>query len=72
MSSILLGMIGAGIAAAGAGIGIGILAGKTVEGVSRQPEAQGRLMAILWVGAALIEGLALIVVIFSFFIKPVA
>ncbi|MBL8992247.1 MAG: ATP synthase F0 subunit C [Spirochaetia bacterium] len=72
MGSLLVGMIGAGLAVAGAGIGIGILAGKTVEGVSRQPEAQGKLMGIMWIGAALIEGLALIVVIFSFFIKPVA
>lgn len=69
MGTISLAAVGAGLAVVGAGIGIGILAGKTVEGVARQPEAQGKLMGVFFIAAALIEGLAIIAVIFSFFIK---
>ena len=37
------GAIGYGLAAIGPGIGIGILVGKTVEGMARQPEMAGAL-----------------------------
>ena len=43
------------IAMAGVGIGIGFNAGKTVEGTARQPEAQGSLLKVMLVGAALTE-----------------
>ena len=36
--------IAAGLAALGASIGIGLIVSRTVEGVSRQPEARGPLM----------------------------
>jgi len=50
--------IGAGLAAIGCiggGLGTGNAAGKAVEGVSRQPEASGKILSTLIVGAALSE-----------------
>ena len=50
--------IGGGIAmlsAIGMGLGIGGATGKAVEGISRQPEAQGSILKTLLVGAALAE-----------------
>jgi F-type H+-transporting ATPase subunit c len=58
-----IGLIGAGLSAGlsvlGAGIGIGILAGKALEGMARQPEAAGTLRTTMLIAAALIEGMAL-------------
>ncbi len=55
-----LAAIGAGIAAIGAGIGIGKAAASTVEAIARQPEVKDDLRANLILGAALIEGVALL------------
>ncbi len=52
--------IGAGLAAIGAGIGIGKTAASTVEAIARQPEVKDDLRANLILGAALIEGVALL------------
>ena len=43
----------------GAGVGIGIATGKAVEGVARQPEAQGKIMTTLIIGSALAEATAI-------------
>ncbi|GKX64942.1 ATP synthase F0 subunit C [Inconstantimicrobium mannanitabidum] len=54
--------LGAGIAVLtgfGAGIGLGIATGKAVEGVSRQPEASGKITSTLLIGGALAEGTAI-------------
>jgi F-type H+-transporting ATPase subunit c len=54
--------IGAGIAVLtgiGAGIGIGIATGKAVEGISRQPEASGKIQSMTILGAALAEATAI-------------
>jgi len=50
--------IGAGLAAIGCiggGLGTGNAAGKAVEGVSRQPEASGKILSTMIIGAALSE-----------------
>ena len=52
--------VGYGLAAIGPGIGIGIIVGKTIEGVARQPELAGRLQVLMWIGIAFTEALALI------------
>ena len=39
-------MIGYGLAAIGPGIGIGLIFAAYINGVARQPEAQGRLQTI--------------------------
>jgi F-type H+-transporting ATPase subunit c len=52
-------IIGYGIGTLGPGIGVGFLVGKTVEGISRQPEAAGAVRPLMFIGAALVEALAL-------------
>jgi F-type H+-transporting ATPase subunit c len=46
---------GAGGGAAGAGAGIGMLFGKVVESVARQPEMKDEIASIQWLGFALTE-----------------
>lgn len=55
-----VGTIGYGLSAIGAGIGVGIVVGKTIESVARQPELQGRLQVLMFIGIAFTEALAFI------------
>src|SRR4029453_592185 len=52
-------IIGYGLGTLGPGIGIGFLVGKTVEGISRQPEAARQVRTLMFIGLALVEALAL-------------
>ncbi|WP_430593423.1 ATP synthase F0 subunit C [Humidisolicoccus flavus] len=61
-----LNTIGYGLAAIGPGIGVGIVAGKTVEGIARQPEIGGRLQVTMFLGIAFAELLGLIGAAFYF------
>ena len=65
-------VIGAALAVIGAGIGVGYIGGKAMEGISRQPEAMGDIRANMLIMAALIEGIAFVAIIFSFFISAPA
>lgn len=47
------------LACAGAGISMGLATGKAAEAVSRQPEASGKINAILLLGLALTESTAI-------------
>ncbi|MCW6087139.1 MULTISPECIES: ATP synthase F0 subunit C [Clostridium] len=63
--------LGAGIAALaciGAGIGTGKATGKAVEGVSRQPEASGKIMSTLVIGSAFSEATAIYGLIIALFL----
>ncbi len=64
-----LGALTYGLAAIGPGVGIGIIFGKTIESIARQPEAAGRVTGLMWIGFALTESLALIGIAVPFFIK---
>lgn len=55
-----------GLAAIGPGIGLGILFGKTIEGVGRQPEAAASLQTLMYIGLAFIEILALLGIVVGF------
>jgi F-type H+-transporting ATPase subunit c len=57
-----------GLAAIGPGIGIGILMGKSVEAMARQPEAAGLVRGTMFIGIGLIEALALFGLMLSFII----
>ena len=57
-----------GLAAIGPGIGIGILMGKSVEAMARQPEAAGIVRGTMFIGIGIIEALALFGIVFSFII----
>lgn len=50
-----LAVIGYGLAAIGPGIGLGILFGKTIESMARQPEMSGQLRSLMFIGLAFIE-----------------
>jgi len=58
--------MGYGLAAIGPGIGIGIVVGKAIEGIARQPEATGVLRANMFLGIAFTEALALIGLVAGF------
>jgi F-type H+-transporting ATPase subunit c len=58
--------IGAGLAIIGAGLGIGKIGGSATEGISRQPEAAGKIQAAMIISAALIEGVALFALVIAF------
>jgi F-type H+-transporting ATPase subunit c len=58
--------LGGGLAVIGAGIGIGQLVAAALEGSSRQPESAGDLRTTMIIGAALIEGAALIALVICF------
>ena len=53
----------AGLAVLGAGLGIGLIGGKAVEAIARQPEMAGRIFINMILTAALVEGVALFAVI---------
>jgi F-type H+-transporting ATPase subunit c len=46
-----------GFGAIGPGIGVGIIFGKTIEAVGRQPELRGQLTSMMWLGFALTEAI---------------
>ncbi len=58
--------IAIGLAALGAGIGNGLIFSRTVEGTARQPELQGKLTTLAFIGVALVEALPIIGVVIAF------
>jgi F-type H+-transporting ATPase subunit c len=61
-----LNTIGYGIATIGPGLGIGMLVGKALEGISRQPEVAGLIRTNMFLGIAFTEALALIGLVAGF------
>ncbi|MDP1808264.1 MAG: ATP synthase F0 subunit C [Actinomycetota bacterium] len=57
--------IGMGMAAIGTGFAIGLLAGKAVEGIARQPEAAGVIRTAMILGIVFIEAIALYTLVVS-------
>lgn len=51
-----------GLGAIGSSIGIGILGGKYLEGVARQPDLQPLLMTQLFISLALVDAVPIIAV----------
>jgi F-type H+-transporting ATPase subunit c len=51
-----------GLGAIGSGVGIGVLGGKYLEGVARQPELQPMLMTQLFIALALVDAVPIIAV----------
>ena len=58
--------IGYGLAAIGPAIGVGIVVGKTIEGVSHQPELRGDLQGMMLLGLALTEAITFYALLISF------
>ncbi len=71
-------LIGSGIAAVGVfgpGIGIGVAGSRALEGMARQPEMAGKLLANAIIIAALMEALGLLafvvaMLLYSYGVKP--
>ena len=60
--------LGMALAVIGAGIGIGQIGAKAMEAIARQPEAVGDIRSNMILMAALVEGAALIAIVFSFLV----
>jgi F-type H+-transporting ATPase subunit c len=60
--TVLAAGIALGLAAVGAGIGNGLVVGRFLEGIARQPEARGLLMTNMFIGLGLVEALPVIAV----------
>jgi F-type H+-transporting ATPase subunit c len=55
-----------GLAAIGPGVGIGIVVGKAIEAMARQPEAAAMVRTTMFLGIAFTEALALIGFVLAF------
>ncbi|KYC66535.1 MULTISPECIES: F0F1 ATP synthase subunit C [Heyndrickxia] len=65
-SGIFAAAIAVGLAALGASIGNGLIVGRTVEGIARQPEARGILQTTMFIGIGLVEAIPIIAVVIAF------
>ncbi len=59
--------VGIGLVIIGAGVGIGRIGGGAVEAVARQPESEKDISKNMLLAAALIEGVAVLALIFETF-----
>ncbi len=57
-----------GLAALGSGIGLGRAVGGAMEAIGRQPEAAGKILTNMIIGAALIEALTIYALIVFFIV----
>lgn len=57
--------IALGLGALGAGIGNGLIVGRAIEGIARQPELRGTLQTTMFIGISLVEALPVIALVFS-------
>jgi F-type H+-transporting ATPase subunit c len=53
----------------GPAIGIGILVGKALEAIGRNPEASGKIQTTMFIGIAFAEALAIFAIVAGFLIK---
>lgn len=60
--------IAAGCGVIGPGVGLGIIFGKVIESIGRNPEAQGKITTNMFLGIAFVESLAIIALVVAFYI----
>lgn len=58
--------LGVGLAALGSGLGLGLAVKGAMDAIARQPEASGKIMTNMIIGAALIEALTIYALIVFF------
>lgn len=58
-----------GLGAIGPGIGIGILVGKALESIGRNPEAEGQIRTNMILGVAFAEAIAIYALVVALIIK---
>lgn len=66
MDHVPLASLGAGLCAIGAGLGIGWLWSAGIQSMARQPELAPKIQITMFIGAALVEGLALFGLVICF------
>jgi F-type H+-transporting ATPase subunit c len=74
-ASVLAAALAVGLAAIGPGLGQGNAAGQAVEGIARQPEAEGKIRGTLLLSLAFMEALTiygLVVALVLLFANPFA
>lgn len=69
MSFAVFATIGYGLSAIGPGIGLGILIGKTIESIARQPELESKFRVLMFLGIAFIELFAILGLVLAFIMK---
>lgn len=66
----LIGMaLAIGLGAIGPGIGIGIVAGKAVEALGRNPEAESLVRSTMILGIAFAEGIAILALVVALIVR---
>lgn len=58
-----------GLGAIGPGIGVGLIAGRAVEAIGRNPEAEGRVRTNMILGIAFAEAIAIYALVIALIIK---
>lgn len=58
-----------GLGVIGPGIGIGLIVGKALEAMGRNPEATGKITPMMFVGIAFTEALAIFAIVVGFIVK---
>lgn len=70
VSAKTLGMaLAVGLGVIGPGIGIGIVAGKALEAMGRNPSASGMIQTYMFIGIAFTEALAIFALVIGFILK---
>ena len=55
-----------GLGAIGPGIGIGLIVGRALEAMGRNPEMSGKIQATMFIGIAFTEALAIFALVIAF------
>ncbi len=58
-----------GLGVIGPGIGIGLLVGKALEAIGRNPEASSKIVSNMFIGIVFAEALAIFALVVGFIIK---
>lgn len=58
-----------GLGAIGPGMGIGLLAGRALEGIARNPEAEGKIRTNMILAMAFAEAIAIYALVIALIIK---
>jgi F-type H+-transporting ATPase subunit c len=61
--------IAVGLAALGSGIGLSRAVGSAMEAIGRQPDASGKILTSMIIGAALIEALTIYALVIFFMVR---
>ena len=61
--------LAAGLGVIGPGVGIGLIGGKAMESIGRNPEASGKIVSNMIIAIAFAEALGILALVVAFIIK---